>query len=118
MPEKITIKGIENLNEKEKSIVQNLVNKRFLKIERQTKNETSIKVVVKEYEKEGNRKKYSVDLTVQSANNHFKSKDAGWDLAKSLNKALDKIQTEVEHKLHTSDQHNNKKLREPRVRKF
>ena len=117
-PELITIKGIDQLSEKERSIVKNLVNKRFDKIERETRNETSIKVVVKEYDKEGKRKKYSVDITVTSATKRYKSKEAGWDLAKALNKSLDKVQTEIEHKLHSSDQHNKIKLREPLNRKF
>ena len=105
MPEPITIKGIEKITEEERSIINKLINSRFEKIQRQVKNETSIKVVVKTHEVESNRKKYGIEITAQIANNHFKSSESDWKLSEALNKALDKIQTEIEHKLHVSEQH-------------
>ncbi len=104
MTNEIKINGIKELNEEEQSIVNKIVNHKLEKIERQIKNDFSLTALVKAYEKDGKQKKYSVDFTLQIGKHYLKSKDTDWELAKALNKGLEKIQTEIEHKLHVSDQ--------------
>ena len=66
MEKNIRINGIKELTEKEQSIVNNLVNKKLDKIERQLKNDFDLTALVKAYEKEGKQKKYSVDYIFAS----------------------------------------------------
>ena len=55
--EQIQVKGIESLDEKEKKIADKLFGEYFTKLQRKIKNTLSLKIYVKEYNKEGKRKK-------------------------------------------------------------
>ncbi len=104
MKKELEINGINQLTEEDQSIVNKLVEKRLNKIERQIKNDFSLNVLIKEYEKDGKSKKYSVDFTLRVGNKYFKSKDTDWKLSNAVNSSLDKLQTEIEHKFHVSEQ--------------
>jgi len=103
--EPIEINGIGLLNEQEKKKANKLLNEYYPKIQRQIKNTTSLRVYIKEYEKKGNRKKYSINIDVVTPAGIFKVKEFDWDFARTLHKVLNKIMSEIEHKLHVSEQH-------------
>lgn len=102
----IEISGIELLNEEEKEIVDKLFSEKYKKIQRMIKNDISLKINIKEYKKEGKRKKYSIDVGVFSSfKKIFKANAFDWELARTIHKVLNKLTNEIEHQLHISEQH-------------
>src|SRR3989344_1832916 len=65
--EQIQVKGIELLDEKEKKIADKLLDEYYTKVQRKIKNLTSLKIHIKEYNKDGKRKKYSINAETVSA---------------------------------------------------
>jgi len=114
--------GINQLTEKEKSLVNRLLNEYYLRIQRQLKNLTFLEFNTKEYEKTGKgkieknkAKKYSVHVKIFSTR-VFEADYADWDLARAVHKVMNKLMNEIEHKFHASEQH--LKIRRPQqVRK-
>lgn len=104
--EPIQIIGIKELDEFELPLVNKLANEYYQKIQRELQNVTSVVIHVKCYEKEGKRKKYSIHVRVIAPTRIFESSKAqDWDLARTLHKAFRDIERELQHKLHTDDQH-------------
>lgn len=102
----IKVNGIELLDEKEKEAATRLLNEYIPKIERLLKKEFVLEVYFKEHEKDGKRKKYSIDAkAVSSTNVIFSVSGFDWDFARTLHKVMNKLQTEIEHRFHSSDQH-------------
>jgi len=113
--------GVEELSEKEKQLVNRLLNEYYPRIQRQLKNLTFLEFHVKEYEKSGKgetklgketnkRKKYSIHVRID-ANKVYEADYSDWDLARAIHKTLNKIMNKIEHELHSSDQHD--RLRRP-----
>lgn len=101
----IHAKGVKILNEKQKQLVNRLLNEYYKKIQRQLKNETSFEVHVKNYEKEGKAKKFSINIKAVAPTRIFEANASDWDLARAVHKVLNKILNEIEHRLHASEQH-------------
>lgn len=101
--EQIKITG-DNLSEEEKQIADKILNENYKKIQRQLKNEIILILHVKEYNSDGQRKKYSLILEVKSSTNSFKAEAVDWDFARTLHKTINKAITEIEHKFHVSEQ--------------
>ncbi len=102
--EKITLKGAEQLSEAEKEIVNKLLNEAYPKIQRMLKNDVFLDLIIKEHNKEGKRKRYSLTLDVKSETIHFKAEADDWDFARTLHKIINKVKEEIEHKFHVSEQ--------------
>lgn len=98
--EPIQIKGVDILTEKEKRLVNKLLNEYYPKIKRQLKNVTSLNVHIKEYKKEGKRKKYSVNVKAMTATKIFEANACDWDFARTMHKVLNKIQIEIKGRFH------------------
>ncbi len=106
MIEPIQIVGIKELDEPDKDIVNKLANEYFVKIKRKLKNFTSLLIHIKCSNKDGKKKMYSINARVTAPTRMFEStKAADWDLARTLHKAFKDLEREIEHKLHTDDQH-------------
>lgn len=108
MREAISVRGIENLSEEQKKLVDKLLEEYYNRIQRQLKNITSLEVYIKEYKivgKENKEKKFSIHIRVMSSTKNFEGDASDWDLAKTLHKALNKIMNEIEHRFHPSEQH-------------
>jgi len=106
MLEPIQIIGIKELDESDRNIVNKLANEYFLKIKRELQNITSLIVHIKCYKKEGKKKKYSINTRAIAPTRMFESsKAADWDLARTLHKSFKDLEREIQHKLHTDDQH-------------
>lgn len=107
----IDIKGTEFLNETEKADVQKIVNNAYEKIKRKTKVDFVLKLVIKAHSKgelkdnKDKRKHYSIKATISGMVRAFEAGADDWDLHKTLHMALDRIETEVEHVFHSSEQH-------------
>ena len=101
--EEVEIKNIEILNEKEKELTEKILNDYLKKIKRLVKDSPKIKVHIKEYNKEGKQKKFSINVDLHFSGRRLKSDAANWDLSRTLHKAMVKIQNEIEHIFHASD---------------
>jgi len=100
----IHAKGVELLNEREKQLVNRLLNEYYGKIHRQLKNEVSFEVHIKTYQKEGKAKKFSINVRAVFGRAVFEANADDWDLARCVHKVMNKIMNEIEHKFHVSDQ--------------
>lgn len=99
--------GIEQLTPEERAILDKLSAEYYDTIQRSLKNLTSIIIHIKEYNKEGKRKKYSVNVRAVAPTAIFEEKHAAdWDFARTLHKAFKNIERQIQHRLHTDDQHN------------
>ena len=101
--------GVEELTEKEKQLVNKLLNEYYIKIQKRLKNMSSLEFRVKEYGKSGERwltkkKKFSIHVKINS-DKFYEADYADWDLARTIHKVMNKLMNEIEHKLHSSDQH-------------
>jgi len=102
--EKIEVIGINTLTEEEKEIAKRLLNEYISKMERLVKNDVLIKMHVKEYKKDSKEKKYSLHFEIIFSGKMINSDAWGYDLAKTIHKAMKKAETEAEHQFHSSEQ--------------
>ena len=72
--------------------------------EKKIKN-ANVKIHLKEYEKEGSRHKFSIHASITMPIT-IEADAFGWDFNKTLNKLFKKLEEEIEHRFHISDQHN------------
>lgn len=100
----IDITGIENLTEEERGIADKLLNEYYSKIQRLVKNVLSLKVNIKEYDKNGKKVKYSINIEVIFSGKTMSSSSWDYDLARAIHKSMIKIENEIEHRFHSSEQ--------------
>ena len=93
----IEITNIEILTEDEKKIIDKLLKEYEFKIQRLTKTPIRLKVDLKEYNKEGKNRKYSINSQVIFSGKMFVSSAWDWDLTRAIRKAMIKIENEAEH---------------------
>jgi hypothetical protein len=96
--ENIVIKNIEILTGEEKQILSQLLAGYYPKIQRLVKTELSLEIQIKEYDKEGKKKKYSLNSKAIFAGKAIKSDSWDWDFARAVHKAMRKLETEIGHK--------------------
>lgn len=94
--------GVSDLKAEEQDVVQTLSREYHEKIKRQLNNITDISVHVKVYEKEGNRRKYSLHVKVACPSVMFAADNAdSWELPAALHASFQDIQNQIKHRLHT-----------------
>ena len=104
--EPIQIIGIKDLDEMEVETINRLANRYYGKVQREIKNITSLVVHIKSINKEGRQKIYSVHVKVIAPTKVFAStKTEDWNLEKALHGSFRNIIREMQHRLHTDDQH-------------
>jgi hypothetical protein len=107
--ENIQIKGIERLDEAEKSEVSRILESSYEKIKYKTKTDFILKISIKIYSKDKEnlvkRKKYSIQAGIFGATRDFEASAFDWDLNKAIHKVLNKLENEIEHKFHSSEQY-------------
>ena len=104
--ENIQIIGIKYLDEMELETVNRISERGLEKIKRELKNEVSITVHVKSYDKQGSQKKYSIHVKVIAPTRMFTStKSVDWNLETALHQAFEDVVKIIRHALHTDDQH-------------
>ena len=97
--------GFDVLEERDKKDFEKLFNEYSVKIQRKLKNISSFAIHLKEYEKDGLRKKFSVPVRVVAPTRIFEADAANWDFKRTLHKVFNKLEQEIEHKFHVSDEH-------------
>ncbi len=100
-------KGFEILTEKTRNEFQKLWEEYSKKIERRLKNTESIRIHLKEYSP-GGKTKFSIHVLVSYAGKSIEADAYDWDLKRTFHKVFNKIEQEVEHTFHVSDQHKRK----------
>ena len=113
--EAIQIVGLEKLEKSEKDAVKLLVGEHFTKIQRHLKDIDAIILNIKEYNKEGKRKKFSLHLRAMAPVHIFEADAADWDLRRTVHKVFEKLENELEHHFHSSDQHKHSSSRVSKV---
>lgn len=102
--------GFELLSDDENKDLEKLFSRHFQKIEKKLKNISSFHVHLKEYKKESNRKKFSIHLRIEAPTRRIFEADAsGFDFKIVLHKLFKKINEELEHRFHLSNQHSKNK---------
>ena len=99
----IQTKGLEILNENEKKDFETVLGKYYEKIERKLKDISSIVFHLKEYNRQGTRKKFSIHAKIVYSGKFFEADSFDWDLKRTIHKLFRKMEEEIEHKFHLSD---------------
>ena len=99
MMEEIQYRGVDKLNDEEKSILNRLSPEYHEKIKRALKNNTSLQIDVKLYKKAGGKRKYDIHVKAVAPTTIFSASYADWDFAKSLHKVFKKVENEIAHKI-------------------
>lgn len=100
----IEIINIEILDEKEKKIADKLLGEYHKKIQRLVKNPLSLKIHIKEYDRDGKKSKYSLNAEAIFSGRMIESSDWDYDFARAIHKAMKKLENEVEKKFKVSEQ--------------
>ncbi|HLC78724.1 MAG TPA: hypothetical protein VJH92_06380 [Candidatus Nanoarchaeia archaeon] len=106
MSPEIEVKGIDLLNELEKGEANGLLEDGFKKLKRKLKESSRLKVHIKVYSPEGNRRKFSINFELFFASSHLEASVAEWDFSKAIHNGFEKLGNQIEHKFHISDQKN------------
>ncbi len=104
--EKISIvhaSGVNLLDEEEKKKVSELLEGYHQKIQRHFDNDVFLDLHVKEYNKEGKRKKYSLNAFLHGATGKIEADAHDWELTRTLHKVMKKLLGEIEHKFRVSE---------------
>lgn len=100
--EAIQFIGLKELSPEEQRVVQNLSTEYYDKVQREAKKVTALVIHIKQHEKGGSKKKYSVHIRVDAPTFLFESTKANdWDLAKTMHKAFEDVMHGIQHRLHT-----------------
>jgi ribosome-associated translation inhibitor RaiA len=103
--EEVIIENIEILTPEEKELAEKILGEYHKKIKRLIKDSPKLKVHIKEYKTDGKGKKFSLNTELSFSGKKLKSESVDWDLTRALHKAMIKLQTELEHKLHVSEKY-------------
>ncbi|MBI2650889.1 hypothetical protein HYX01_00255 [Candidatus Woesearchaeota archaeon] len=104
--QQIQIIGVRDLDEMEIESINRIANRHYQKIQRELKNDISIKLHIKSHKKEGKQKKYSMHVKVITPTRTFASTKAfDWKLENALHKSFTDVMKIIQHSLHTDNQH-------------
>ncbi|MBD3361671.1 hypothetical protein GF358_02660 [Candidatus Woesearchaeota archaeon] len=93
--------GIKKLDPMDQELINRISTENFEKIKRKLKNIVKLRVHIKTYEHEGKQKKYSIHLQAAAPAGILNvDKEAGFDLARTLNKAFENMRQVIEHTYH------------------
>ncbi len=102
----LKIVGFDMIEEQDRKDFEKIFNDYMEKSQKRMKNISSFNIDLKEYKKESNRKKFSIHLRIAiDTKNKFEAEAADFDLKRTLHKLFKKIDEQLEHRFHTSDQH-------------
>jgi len=101
-------KGFEILTGKTRDDFQKLWEEYSEKVGRRLKNVESVRIHLKEYSP-GGKTKFSIHALVSYAGKSMEAEASDWDLRRTFHRVFNKIEQEIEHKFHVSDQHKRKR---------
>lgn len=101
--EVIQFVGLRELKEDEQDTVRAMCEEYYPKVKQKLHNITSLKFHIKCYQKEGDRKKYSVNLQVDSPTKLRidSTKAHDWELKTAIHKAFQDVIHQIDNRLHT-----------------
>ncbi|MCL5018721.1 MAG: hypothetical protein M1416_03090 [Candidatus Pacearchaeota archaeon] len=100
----IEIVNVKILNEKDREIAGKLLEEYHKKIQRLIKNPLSLKVHIKEYDKDGKKSKYSLNTEAIFSGRMIESSSWDYDFARAIHKGMTKLESEIEKKFRVSRQ--------------
>ncbi len=86
--------GIKNLTEEENSILNDICNKSFQRLDKISKK-AKLMLVIKKNEKKGAKPQYILDAHFNSPSLTIKAKSDDWELKKAVHILIDKLETEI-----------------------
>jgi hypothetical protein len=98
-------KGGENLSESDRQLIDSLAEECLAKIKRSLKEVISFDVHLKCFEKQGNVKRYNVNVRLVAPKHNFDVSAENWVLHDAVKETMQKILNEIESKCHASDSH-------------
>lgn len=108
-----TIKGSESLSNEESAELNSLIEHYEDKILWKTKGEFSIVITIrihnKNPENKDKRKHYGIHLEITGESHTFEAIGEDWNFRKAVRMAFEKVQLEIEHAYHSSEQRNSGK---------
>ena len=109
---KLQLSGIEQLSEIEKKEINSIAEKACEKFQRELNNDFILKISIKQSgvvkDNPAKKKKTSVKAELSGAM-LFEASAEEWDLKKVLHMVIQKLDYEIEHKYHSTNQHKNNK---------
>ena len=104
MKEEIEIVNGKLLTEKEKEIADKLLSEYYKKIQHIVKSPLLLKVVFKEYDKNGKKVKYSLNAEIYFSGIMLGASDWDWDLARAIHKLMTDLKNKIEKRFKVSEQ--------------
>ncbi|MCD4760087.1 hypothetical protein K8R33_04325 [archaeon] len=96
MDKNITIKGLNQFDEKEIEKIKEIVSTNYIKIKREITG--SLILHAKKHNKDGDRAMYSFHGKIQTPDNLINAEADDWLLATALHKVMNKLQASTKHK--------------------
>lgn len=103
--ENLEINVADSLNTEEKKIFDKLFSQRYEKLKRKIKGDFRFKLHLKVHRKIGKSKRFIVDAEVMCKPGVFVANVDDWELAKIIHQIFNKLEMQIEHKFHVSEQH-------------
>lgn len=100
--------GFDILTEKTREEFEKIFEEHSGKIERRLKGVEYCRVMLKEYG-HGGRTKFSIHVMVSYSGKTIEAEAADWGLRKTVHQAFNRIEQEIEHAFHISDQNRRKR---------
>ncbi len=93
-------KGAEYLDSDDKLILDKLTGEYYEKINRHIGSEPVVfEIYLKCHKKEGNTKRYNIEVRFLSGKFRFDTDSDEWKLSDAIHRAMDKLMSEIEHKV-------------------
>ncbi len=110
--------GINELSPSHKMYLENYAERHINNVLRLTKMTTSLRINIKEYNNEGSRRKYVIDVTtVLPEKKNFRAEKDDYLFENAVKKVFDAIEFEIEHKLRPNKEKKSRNILRQR-RKF
>lgn len=96
----IYAKGAEYLDLDDKLVLDKLTNEYYEKVNKHLGNEPEeFKVYLKCHKKEGNTKRFNIEVRFLSGKFRFETDADEWNLVDAIHRAMEKLMSEIEHKV-------------------
>jgi len=90
--------GMKILSNIEQSQVKSILETEYPRLVEIMPKKQDLKVMIKSYDNEGKRKKYSIHLRLGGTFQAVSTEAADWDLRRTTHKAVKNLEKEMEHK--------------------
>ena len=114
----LKLSGFQEVGEIDKNIIKNSCNKFYKKNNQKLKNIEFIEMHLKDFQKSGTRKKFSVHSTLGFSGTVLTSKGIEWDLIKAVDSSLKRMEKEIQKKFVGKIEEKNRKKARAINRRF